>query len=585
MRDIVSPLSGFGSPFGRRADLLNATAIARLLFSSNEPGFFYDFDDWSTLFQDTAGTQPVTAPNQGVALALDKRLGLELGPELVTNGDFSDGITGWFNLSGVTSEVVESEAQVTVGTGGRGIQRVVPFVEGRTYEITADIRLISGSGSVRVSATNSSYAAKASSPVVSQNTAQKVKFLVSAGSDTDRILLVVTSGGETGGFDNISVRELAGNHATQATTAARPLTAVHPDGGVRNLLDHTEDFGNSVWLKNAITATLSTQTHPLGAVVWDVAETTADAQHFIRINENAEDAERGYNVDIKSNGVTTVVIQVAAVFSTINLLDGSTLSGPATTTALGGGWFRVSLSGVTSSNAANAVRLRQIESYVGDVSSGIFVARPQVELGSEATPYQRRVNFLDVTEAGKRSIRRLYFNGTSHFMQTPTITPNTDKAQVFAGVRKLSDAARGAIAESSANPGGFSGIFSLTAPAAVGSLDTVRFTSRGTGAYSSVNSASVPAPRSFVLTGYANIAANVTALKIDGGAPVEDTTTVQSPGNYLAHPVFIGARGGTALFFNGYIDQLITRFGPNLDTATIENTEKYVSTKSPEVTL
>jgi hypothetical protein len=61
------------------------------------------------------------------------------------------------------------------------------------------------------------------------------------------------------------------------------------------------------------------------------------------------------------------------------------------------------------------------------------------ELGSTATPYQKRVNFLDVTEAGKRSIRRLYFNGTSHFMTTPVITPNTDKAQVFAGVRKLSD--------------------------------------------------------------------------------------------------------------------------------------------------
>jgi hypothetical protein len=79
MREISSPLDGFASPFGRRRDLLNATAIARLLFSDNEPGFFYDFDDWSTLFQDTAGTQPVTAANQGVALALDKRVGAGVG--------------------------------------------------------------------------------------------------------------------------------------------------------------------------------------------------------------------------------------------------------------------------------------------------------------------------------------------------------------------------------------------------------------------------------------------------------------------------------------------------------------------------
>jgi hypothetical protein len=47
--------------------------------------------------------------------------------------------------------------------------------------------------------------------------------------------------------------------------------------------------------------------------------------------------------------------------------------------------------------------------------------------------------------------------------------------------------------------------------------------------------------------------------------------------------MFIGARAGTSLFFNGYLDQLITRFGTNLDTGAIETTEKYVSTKSPEV--
>jgi hypothetical protein len=60
----VSPRSLFAA--------FTAPAIAKLLFSNDEPGVFYDFDDWSTLFQDTAGTQPVTAANQGVALALDK---------------------------------------------------------------------------------------------------------------------------------------------------------------------------------------------------------------------------------------------------------------------------------------------------------------------------------------------------------------------------------------------------------------------------------------------------------------------------------------------------------------------------------
>ena len=31
------------------------------LFSASEPGFWYDYSDFSTLFQDSAGTTPVTA--------------------------------------------------------------------------------------------------------------------------------------------------------------------------------------------------------------------------------------------------------------------------------------------------------------------------------------------------------------------------------------------------------------------------------------------------------------------------------------------------------------------------------------------
>lgn len=46
-------------------------AIARL-FAANEPGLWIDPSDLSTLFQDTAGTTPVTSPGQQVALALDK---------------------------------------------------------------------------------------------------------------------------------------------------------------------------------------------------------------------------------------------------------------------------------------------------------------------------------------------------------------------------------------------------------------------------------------------------------------------------------------------------------------------------------
>ena len=46
--------------------------IIQSLFSNNEQGFFYDPNDLSTMFQDAAGTIPVTAVGQPVGLIRDK---------------------------------------------------------------------------------------------------------------------------------------------------------------------------------------------------------------------------------------------------------------------------------------------------------------------------------------------------------------------------------------------------------------------------------------------------------------------------------------------------------------------------------
>lgn len=48
------------------------TVIGDMLFASNEPGVWYDPSDLSTLFQDVAGTIPVTGVEQPVGLMLDK---------------------------------------------------------------------------------------------------------------------------------------------------------------------------------------------------------------------------------------------------------------------------------------------------------------------------------------------------------------------------------------------------------------------------------------------------------------------------------------------------------------------------------
>jgi hypothetical protein len=69
MRNIVSPLEGIRSPFGPRFGTAFSPAS---LFAAGEQGVWYDPSDFTTMFQDSAGTIPVTAVEQPVGRILDK---------------------------------------------------------------------------------------------------------------------------------------------------------------------------------------------------------------------------------------------------------------------------------------------------------------------------------------------------------------------------------------------------------------------------------------------------------------------------------------------------------------------------------
>lgn len=62
----------FGFNFGRLGAVARAIWLPSRLFANNEVGAWYDPSDFSTLYQDSAGTTPVTAVEQPVGLMLDK---------------------------------------------------------------------------------------------------------------------------------------------------------------------------------------------------------------------------------------------------------------------------------------------------------------------------------------------------------------------------------------------------------------------------------------------------------------------------------------------------------------------------------
>jgi hypothetical protein len=172
----------------------------------------------------------------------------------------------------------------------------------------------------------------------------------------------------------------------------------------------------------------------------------------------------------------------------------------------------------------------------------------------------------------------LEFDGADDGMVTPTITPGVDKVQVFAGARKLSDAAAGALMNFATAVE--NGSLEILAPLSAGNY---RFSSKGT-IERTVSATGLAAPVTNVLTCLGDIGGDSVSIRVDGTQRAISTND-QGTGNYLAYPLFVGRRLGASIPFNGHIYSLITRFGPNLDADVIDQTEAYVAGKTAGVTL
>ena len=253
----------------------------------------------------------------------------------------------------------------------------------------------------------------------------------------------------------------------------------------------------------------------------------------------------------------------------MNLVRGGASSSPASLFAGGeqGVWYDPSDLSTLFQDNLGATPVTAAGQTVGKIldksgrgnhaTQATLAQRPTYQIDSTGRPY-------------------LSFDGVDDGMVTGTITPATNKVQVFAGVRKLSDAAIGVVVELSALQGTNNGTFNIRAPNSAATASFAMFTSGTiTAAFGETNSGNA-APVTKVVTGISDISAPSAALKLNG-TQVATSTATQGTGNYLAYPLYIGRRGGTTLPFNGRIYSLIVRFGANLTNGQITSTESWVN--------
>lgn len=175
----------------------------------------------------------------------------------------------------------------------------------------------------------------------------------------------------------------------------------------------------------------------------------------------------------------------------------------------------------------------------------------------------------------------LAFDGVDDFLQTnPIDFTATDKVSLFAGVRKLSDAAAAIIAELSVRVDQNNGTFALLAPAAA-----FKFEAGTRGIYYSgaaTNESRYASPVSVVMSSAIKRYSPLVTLRLNG-LLVGSSLNNQGAGNFGNYPLFIGRRDGTSLPFNGHLYSLIGIGRLTSDSETIA-LEKAIA-KNTGVTL
>jgi hypothetical protein len=561
-------------------------ASVQALFANNEQGAWYDPSDSTTLFQDQSGTTPVTAVEQPVSLMLDKSKGLVLGSEVVVNGDFATDTvwtkgTGWTIGSGVA----------TASSSANLVQAAILTI-GKWYKVSVDV----------VSYTTGPLYAGTISNLRALPTGAGTRTIIFLADATSFYLSGLNA--FTGSIDNISVKELAGNHAyTPSTaTASRPVLSARV-----NLLEKTEQFNDGYWSKTNASVTENAETAPNGTDTADkLIENTSNSTHetFRIFSLDLTTTAYTFSCYVKAAERTSIQIAgfrtaspFAQFYGRFNLSDGTTIiaggaSGGTLTgssiTSAGNGWYKISVSGYTGTSGAHAFSIYILNNdnspvYTGTAGLGVYIWGADLRLANDGVgiPYQRVNTSTDYDSDPAKFPRYLRFDGSDDYMLTNSVNfTGTDKVTLWAGVRKLSDGANGAVIENSVNIGTNNGVFTIQAPqGTVAPLNHYTFATKGTNFGSATTGTTgYSAPITSVLTGLGDISGDSSILRING-TQAATSTDDQGTGNFGNYPLYIGRRGGTTIPFNGRIFSLIIR-GAQSTTQQIEGGETYVNTKT-----
>lgn len=218
--------AGMMIPGDRKPAFRNLSA----LFAGGADGIMIDFINKDTLFQDANGALPVVSSGNPVGLVLDQHKwgGLSLAayrasrPELMTNGTFTTDISGWTQVGSfgtIAWNAGTMEITANAGSTPTASVTVSGLTVGRWYELSVEIvyRDVTTTQGFFVGTSAGSSVTLNGQNIASQPLSTPARRYFKATQTTHYISCYGAGGaGNKTRFDNVSLKEIDGNHAYQA---------------------------------------------------------------------------------------------------------------------------------------------------------------------------------------------------------------------------------------------------------------------------------------------------------------------------------------------------------------------------------
>ena len=518
------------------------------LFAASEPGAWYDPSD---IERYTATT----------------------GPELVTNGDFSSGATGW-TATAATVLAVSGGLEVTsTGTAGRIVQNISTVV-GKAYRFECSYTPNAGDRAmVSVRAPNDFGPVMTGLSSATFTAGTFVGFFV-ATSTTAAIRLQAFDTGDVVLFDNVSVKE-APEFGTatmfQDIVGTVPVTGVGQPVGL--IWDKSRTINRGVNLVSNGTFTTNT-------TGW-----TALASSIASVSGELEVTGSGGSYPRAEQAYTLVVGKTYRMSATVRK---GTANGNAYISYTSGPYVDTTSTTNTTLTmvftATNTSGLATCGIFSGAGTGTAYFDNFVVEEVSPADAFQATAAARPVLQQEAGGQYYLACDGTDDNLVTSSINfTATDKVSVFAGVRKNIEASSTIVELSPAfasNNGSFGLLGSNDIAGTTGGF--YRFASRGaspgaTSLYQALASG-YPAPITNVITATGDIVGDLTTIRVNGTSGASGTGN-QGTGNFGTYPLYIGSRATNTLRLNGRIYSLIV-LGRAATAGEITDAETWVNGKT-----